>query len=117
MMEYLVSLVYAFFHDPRVLTLLGLIVLDVLLGVAVAVRTETFDWRRLATFYRTMVGPYLLGYLGFYLCAKIMTAELLGPAGYLVGEGMTTLAWLTLVGTLAASVIDNARSLGYKIDA
>jgi len=59
--------VAAFFADGRVSTILGLILLDVCLAVAAAVRQGAFQARRLAEFFRTMVVPYMIGYLGHTL--------------------------------------------------
>lgn len=111
----LLNLVYAFLKDPRVGTFFGLVVLDVLLGIAAAIRTKTFQWRRLADFYGTMVVPYVIGYLAFYLVAKVVAQDFLGPFGYLVGEGTIWAAWLTLVATLAESILSNIQELGYGL--
>ena len=115
MLEQLAALVYQFFHDPRVLTLVGLIVVDVLLGIAAAIRLGKFEWAKLGNFYKTMVLPYLIGYLAFYVGSKIIVAEWLGPQAFLVSEATITVAWLTLVGSLAQSIISNAKELGYPI--
>ena len=115
MLETLSGIVLGFFRDPRVQTILGLIFVDVLLGIAAAIRLGEFDWRKLATYYETMVLPYLLGYLAFYTGAKVIVADLLGPQAYLVSEAMITMAWLTLIGSLAQRIIENAKRLGYPI--
>jgi len=112
-LEYL----YGFLKDPRVGTVGGLILLDVVLGIAAAIRRGEFKWAEVARFYKTMIVPYLMGYLAFWLVAKVTTAELLGPAGWLVGEGAVTLTWAALVGALVASVVKNAKELGYSFQA
>ena len=115
MLETLSGIVLGFFGDPRVQTIVGLILVDVVLGVAAAIRLGEFDLRKLSDYYKTMVLPYLLGYLAFYAGAKIIVADLLGPQAYLVSEAMITMAWLTLVGSLAQRIIENAKKLGYPI--
>ena len=45
--DFLLSLIVAFFASWQVKTLLGLILIDVVLGVAAALREGVFDLRRL----------------------------------------------------------------------
>ena len=105
-----------FFRDPRVLAILGLIMLDILLGVARAIRQKEFNFRQVGDFYLTMILPYVLGYLAFYLAAKIIVSpELLGPMAVLIGEGMITVAWLAIVLALGGSTVENARGMGYQM--
>jgi len=106
--------VEAFFADARVSTILGLIFLDVALAVAVAVRQGQFQARRLAQFFRTMVVPYLIGYLGVYGAVYFMDEEYLGPFAEALGAGFAWAAWLALVANLAADILGHAKSLGYK---
>lgn len=114
-MDTLELLVYvrAFFSDARVLTILGLILLDVVLAIAAAIKAGVFEWGRLGEFYRTMVLPYLLGYLAFYLAAKLIATEWMGGYAYLVGETVIMIAWLALVANLVADVLRSAKALGY----
>jgi hypothetical protein len=102
-----------FFRDGRVSTVVGLILLDVALAVAVAVRTGQFQARRLAEFFRTMVVPYLIGYLGVYGAAHFMDERLLGPFAKDLGAGFVWVAWLALVANLAADALGHAKALGY----
>lgn len=103
-----------FFADGRVSTILGLILLDVTLAVAVAVRRGEFEARRLADFFRTMVVPYLLGYLGVYGTAHFLDERYLGPFAEALGSGFAWVAWLALVANLAADILEHARALGYR---
>lgn len=93
--------------------LIGLIALDVILGAMRALREGDWDWGKLAQFYKTMVIPYLGGYLAFALVSQLVAPELLGDFGYLVGDAAVSLAWLALVGTLGNSILDNAKALAY----
>jgi len=105
-----------FFRDPRVLAILGLIFLDIVLGIARAIRHKEFNFRQVGDFYLTMILPYIIGYLAFYLAAKIIVSpELLGPMAVLVGEGMITVAWLAIVLALGGSIVENARGMGYQV--
>lgn len=112
----IVTAVYAFFRDPRVLTIAGLILLDVLLGIARALREGKFDVAKVAQFYKTMVIPYVIGYLAFYLFAKIAVEDLLGPLGYTASEGMIWITWVALVLAIGKSALDNAKALGYQVE-
>jgi len=104
-----------FFADPRVQTIAGLIILEVFLAVAGAVKEGKFEWRRLADFYRTMVIPYLLGFLGFFLAGKFITLSLLEPYDAIVGEGAIWLAWITVIFNLAADIYAKAKELGIPL--
>ena len=62
-----------------------------------------------------MVVPYIIGYLAFFLTAKfLLVKEWLGQGAELAGEAFATLAWLAPVASLMASVVSNARKLGYR---
>lgn len=104
-----------FFADARVQTIVGLIILEVFLAVAAALKKSEFEWRRLADFYRTMVIPYLLGFLGFFLAGKFITLSLLEPYDALVGEGAIWLAWITLVFNLVADIYAKGKDLGIPL--
>ena len=96
----------------QLLTLLGLILLQVLLAVALAIREKKFRWAKLADFYRTMVVPMIIGWLAFVLVARLITAELLGPQyGILIGDGVTWLSWLAVVASLGARIIEISKIL------
>lgn len=104
----------AFFADGRVSTILGLILLDVALAVAAALRRGEFHPQRLAQFFRTMVVPYMIGYLGVYGAAYFLDERYLGPFAQALGAGFAWAAWLALVANLAADILEHAKELGYK---
>lgn len=113
----LLALLIAFLTSWQVKTLVGLIVLDLLLGVAAALRTNTFDFGKLADFYKTNVIPYILGYLAFYVVISyVIPADSLGDIGEPVNEAAVTLAWATLVASLVNSIAKNFAAL-YKSEA
>lgn len=119
----LLAYVVKFFSDIRVAIIVGLILLDVALAVAAAVKSKTFEGRRLAEYLRTMVVPYILGYLALYLFSKLMAwsaaqtnADLsvwLGQAAVIVSEGVIMGAWLTLVYNLGADIVRHLKALRY----
>lgn len=114
-MDTIFALVLAFFADPFVKAVLGLIVLDFLLGVAAALKNREFDFAKLADFYVTNVIPYVLGYLAFYIATHlIVDPAILGDWADLVGEVAIKVAWLAIVGTLGNSIINNMKKLGLR---
>jgi len=112
--QYLLDLIVAFFVSWQVKTLIGLILLDVVLGVAAALRSGVFDWKRLGQFYSSNVLPYVLGFLAFYVAVGyIIPPESLGNLGEPINEATVTLAWGVLVATLVGSILGNFNIL-YK---
>jgi hypothetical protein len=108
----LLALVTAFFVSWQVRMLGALILADVVFGLGVALRTNTFDLKKLGNFYKSMVLPYVLGYLVLY----IIVGFILPPDGQggpidLLNQASVTLAWGALVGTLLGSLRENWNSL------
>jgi len=94
--------------------LLGLITVDVLLGMAAAVRTHSFSWSTVNQFYMTMILPMLIGWGAFALLFKLTLPNvLLGSdvAGTLLREGVPGLAYLLIVRDLAYSIIENTKAV------
>jgi len=115
-LQYLLSLVTGFFQAWQTQTLIGLILIDVVLGLAAALRAGRFEFAKLAEFYKSNVLPYVLGYLVFYVAiGYIIPPESLGDLGEPVNEAAVILAWVTLVGTLLKSILGNFNLL-YKAE-
>ncbi len=105
---FLLGLVAAFFTSWQVKTLLGLILIDVLLGIAAAVKRDVFDWGELGRFYQSNVLPYVIGYLAFFVAiGYLIPPESLGELGAPINEGVVTVAWGALVATLLKSIARN----------
>ena len=94
-------------------TILGLIFMDVVVGIALAVRLRIFDWRAVADFYSTNVLPYAIGYLAVAGGTLFIAPELL-PGD--VGDALALIGpWLGF-GAIASqlvfgSLLPNARLL------
>lgn len=102
------SLIMAFFASWQVKVLLGLILLDTVFAIAVSLKTNQFDWAKLADFYRVMVMPYLLGYLALYIAINfILPIDNLGEIGDYINVGMVTLAWGVLIASLGGRIKSN----------
>lgn len=95
----------------RIQTLLALIVVDVVIGVGLAIKRGEFRWRELARFYQTNVIPLLVGWVGFAVLVKLGVSSEMGDWGYLASEGVVTGAWLAAVGKVVSSVLGNVREL------
>ena len=106
-LAYIAGLIASFFASWQVRSIAGLIVLDLILGIARALKAGEFDWRKVADFYRTAVAPYIIGYLGLDLVIQFMVP----PSAGLLNDGLTTLAWGTLTASLLASIGDKLTAL------
>jgi len=115
-LDKLLATIDRFFRDARLYVILGLIGLDVVLGVAAALKTGKFDWHRLGDFYKTMVAPYVLGYLALYVTFQLLpeVVGMVGEAGAVAGEVMVTVAFATIVVNLVASIWDHLKVLKYQ---
>lgn len=97
----LLTIFTTFMQDPRTLTLATLIAVDLVLGIAAALRNGQFDWQYVGTFYRTNVLPFLLGYGLIYGIAQGGVGVLLGP---LWGEICATVGVGPAILNLGASI-------------
>ncbi len=98
-------------YQPYVLTLLGAILADVVLGIAASLKTKTFDWQKLANFYRSDVAPGLLGWVGLTIATYLVVPDVLGAMRETVSQGVATLAWGAMMATLGGSIVKSAREL------
>lgn len=106
------GLVVAILTSDQMAALVGLVLLDVVLGIAAALKSGTFHWSEVARFYRTNVIPYILGYVALHITISfVIPPSALGGAGEWLSVGTVTLAWGVLVAALARSVLGNLRQL------
>jgi hypothetical protein len=99
-------------QDDRLLALAALIALDLLLGVAAALRCGTFQWREVGRFYKTQVIPVFLGYFALRLTLPRLSSEILGSAGGWLSESLSWLFWSAGIGSLLSSISKSVGSLG-----
>jgi len=104
-----VAYAIAFVHDPRFLTIAGLIILDIGFGLAEAIKTGQYKWREVAKFMQTMVAPYLFAYLVLHVGMKLVAGSLM--EGIPV-EALSGLLWAFIVTTIWSSVMGHWVSLG-----
>ena len=98
------------FWTPLTIGMLGLIVLDVILGIAVALQRNEFDFKKIGEFYQTMVVPKFIGYQALHALFVVLP----GTAGTFLGSGADAAAYLFAVGPIVASVIENFMILGLR---
>lgn len=98
-------------YRPQVLTLVGLIVADVVLGAAAAVKVGVFDWQKLAGFYKTQVLPSLIGWLGVTLALYLVTPALLGDLADAINTVAANALWGTAVASVGASALKSLAEL------
>ena len=109
--EGIVATVLAELPVEQLVTLLGLILLQVILAVALAIREKKFELQKLADFYQSKVVPYVIGWLAFVFVVRLISTDYLGEYSGLVGDGVTWLSWLAVVSSLAARIVDTAKDL------
>jgi len=105
----LLGTIVQFFQDARLWVILGLIGLDVVLGIARAIAAGRFEWGKVGQFYRTMVVPCILGYLALYVAFKLVP----GLEG-VVGEGLEVVGFGAIVANLVGSIVDHVKKLGWR---
>lgn len=98
-------------YRPQVLTLVGLIVADVVLGVAAALKSGAFDWQKLAGFYRSQVLPALVGWLGVTIALYLVTPALLGELADAINQVAANALWGTAVASVGASALKSLAEL------
>lgn len=93
---------------PKAIWLIGLIVLHLATGVALAIKNHVFEWRKLADILADY-GPKAIGWLALELIG-LLPEELRVLSG--VGEHLGSVAYAILMVAAAGAVLSNARSLG-----
>tara|TARA_Y100000310_G_scaffold211561_1_gene212291 strand:- start:2843 stop:3205 length:363 start_codon:yes stop_codon:yes gene_type:complete len=104
-----------FAADARVRTIGALILLDVMLGIANAIRHKEFDLEYITDFYFSMVLPGIIGYGALYFLIPQLVGGLLGEYSESLSQALVTLAWVALVGHLGKSAIQNVKKLYGKL--
>lgn len=88
--------------------LLLVIILDLILGVTIALKQKAFQWQRLADFLGDY-GPKILGWLALELLGLLPT-DLQTLAG--LAQALGHSAYAILIVSSAASVLGHAQALG-----
>lgn len=110
-MDKVLSLVDSFARDARLYVILGLIALDVLFAVARAIKERRFELVQLATFYETMIVPFLIGYLALYVVVGLS----IGVEQFF-GQVAVSSAFGTIALHLVGSVVRHAKAIGFTFE-
>ncbi len=92
-------------NEPDIKAIGCLIFLDLVLGVAAAIKQQEYEWERLGRFLLTNVLPYILVYAAIKLVAYEMPEW----------EAVRIAVLATIVMTLAGSIALYAKRLGLNI--
>jgi len=98
-----------FFYGSMLPTILGLVALDVVFGVAASLKDGAFDWGKVAQFYKTMIAPYVLVYLAVFVALALVPE--LEEYVTVVGISVATL-FGSVTANLLASIVKNVTKLG-----
>ena len=82
------------------------LVVDVILGIAAAIASKSFNFNKLATFMATGVLPYFLGFA---------VVEIVAAGFGTYGQIVTTVVFVAIVLNLLGSVISNLANLGVNM--
>lgn len=101
-------------YGPLLLGLVVLVVVDVLTGIASALKRHTLDFKLLGNFLATSVLPLVLGWVALSIFAfAVANVPGLPPAiASLIGPSVADSAYALVVLELGASVLQNVGELG-----
>jgi phage-related holin len=95
----------AMIDGVKLTTLVLLILANFVLGIAVSIKTGTFNLRDAGTFLYTRVLPYVVGYMGVGLIATFDNTW----------AWAVTATWGVIDATLAGSILQNLQDLGLPV--
>jgi len=97
---------FATLMDGVKLTLLMALILgNFVTGIAVAIKTRTFELKKVGEFLYTRVLPYIVAYLGVGVVATIDNSWVWA----------VTAVWAVILATLVGAVLTNLKELGVGI--
>lgn len=114
MLDTALSILGSFWGEvsPKLLTLFGLILLDVLMGIARAVRQGQFEWKKVGQFYKSMVLPYIIGWLAVSLTIWMISLEMLpAEVSEWLNPALLWGTWLVVAATIGGSIKENVVAL------
>lgn len=98
---------------PQIMALFGLALAQVILAVAVAIKNQVFEWKKLADFFGTIIIPRVLAWLACMIIVYLV------PEKYLSQElsgGIQTVSFMAVVASFVGSIVANLRALGILSD-
>ncbi len=96
----------ALINGVKLITLFGLIALDVLLGVILAIRSKTFDFKRLSDFLDTSMLSMVAGYFLVGIFGVLEPTYAFAVTG----------TWAIINATLIAEVVAKLKKFGIPVE-
>jgi hypothetical protein len=109
------QLLLAAFASPLVIAVLGLIAVNVIVGIAVSLYTKTFHLAETGDWLLTRAMPYILVAGSLQLVVATVPAAYLGDAGGTVGSISGVAIWGIVIVSMLAHLADQARKVGFPI--
>ena len=101
----------------QLLALLGLVIVDVVLGLVAASRNQEFDWEVIGNFFRTTIIPKVGGFaalrIGLFAAIEALFEDFIYAA--YVAEGVVWVAFGLGAASIVASIIRNAKNLAHPL--
>lgn len=104
------NLALVIYAHPIVRAVLGLLVANVLVGIAAAIKAREFRLAMLGDWLLNRAIPYLIGAGAVQLVILTVPQEWSG-----IGSALSSAVWLFVVGALLGHILDTARELGLPI--
>lgn len=97
-------------------TLFILLIVNVFLGLAVALKLMKFDWRKLVNFFQSDVLPKIIGWTVISFLSWFIAPELLGdPLGPQIANGLTAVLWAGIMLSFGGDILSKLAALGWKL--
>ena len=93
-----------------------LLIVNVVLGLAVALKLMKFDWRKIANFFQSDVLPKIIGWTAISFLAYFVSPEVLGdPLGLQVANGLTGVLWAGIMLSFGGDIMSKLAVLGWQL--
>lgn len=118
-MDLIRSIIGEIVSNPIFKTMIALVIIDVGLGISIAIKTGTFDLISLGRFYQTKVVPYVFGYIVISMVMTLIVEDLTNglPLMFknLANGTIQSILLLAIFGSLVSSIGSKLSSLGVNV--
>lgn len=97
---------------PQLRTLGGLIVLDLGLGVAVAIKEKKFEFAEIGRFFQSRVVPNFIGWSVLQVGMKLVVPEF---AGEFINDAVVDGVWVLMIADLGGDILNKVAKLGFEL--
>lgn len=106
----ILNVVLEFLNSVSMPLILGLVMMDLALGVFDAIKKGEFEWRRVGEFYRTMVIPYVGGYLVLQVAFTVLPDQL----ATVLSPALSGVALAAILTSLTTSILGHLKGIGIQ---